>query len=60
MFGESTLPIAVVVFVALLFFAAIFMAMQYRRCPSDKVLVISGRVGKGLSSKCMHGGGAFV
>lgn len=62
MFGpDSTLLItAVIVFVLLVFFAAIFMARQYRRCPSDKILVISGRVGKGLSSRCMHGGGAFV
>jgi flotillin len=62
MFGpDATLLItSVIVFVVLLFFAAIFMARQYRRCPSDKILVISGRVGKGLSSRCMHGGGAFV
>lgn len=51
---------AVIVFVVLLFFTFIFLARQYRRCPSDKILVISGRVGKGMSSRCMHGGGAFV
>lgn len=58
---EGTLLIlAVIVFVIILFFATMFMLSRYRRCPSDKVLVISGRVGKGMSSKCMHGGGAFV
>jgi flotillin len=36
------------------------MISRYKRCPSDKVLVISGRVGRGMSSKCMHGGGAFI
>ncbi|GAB4158479.1 MAG: hypothetical protein Fur0037_25980 [Planctomycetota bacterium] len=30
------------------------------RCPSNKVLVIYGRVSKGLSARCLHGGGAFV
>jgi flotillin len=43
-----------------MFLAILFMAGRYKRCPSDKILVISGRVGKGLNSKCMHGGGAFV
>ncbi|MFT3683668.1 MAG: flotillin [Phycisphaerales bacterium] len=32
----------------------------YKRCPSNKILVIYGRVGVGRSSKCLHGGGAFV
>lgn len=33
---------------------------RYRRCPSDKILVIFGStMGKG-SSRCIHGGGAFV
>ena len=54
------LIVAVIVFIIIVFLAAIFMTSRYRRCPSDKVLVISGRVGKGMSSKCMHGGGAFV
>ena len=54
------LVLAVIVFIVLMFFAVMFMATRYKRCPSDKVLVISGRVGKGMSSKCMHGGGAFV
>lgn len=56
----TILLLSVIVFVVLLFFAAIFIASMYRRCPSDKILVISGRVGKGLSSRCMHGGGAFI
>ena len=56
----TILLLAVIVFVVVLFFAVLFLAQQYRRCPSDKILVISGRVGKGMSSKCMHGGGAFV
>ncbi len=38
---------------------------RYKRCPSDKVLVIFGKVGKGgdaesRSAKCIHGGAAFI
>jgi len=32
---------------------------RYKRCPSDKILVIYGRTG-GTSAKCVHGGGAFI
>ena len=34
---------------------------RYRRCPSDKVLVVYGKSrGSQSSAKCYHGGGAFV
>ncbi len=60
-FGEAPiLTIALIVFIVLIFFAFLFMTSRYKRCPSDKILVISGRVGRGMSSKCMHGGGAFI
>jgi flotillin len=51
---------AVFAFAILLFFTTIFLASRYKRCPSDKVLVIYGRVEKGRSSRTMHGGGSFV
>lgn len=38
----------------------LFLATLYRRCPSDRILVIFGRVGIGKSARCMHGGGAVV
>ena len=38
----------------------ILLAKQYKRCPSNKVLVIYGKVGGGTSARCMHGGGSFV
>ena len=37
-----------------------YLSSRYRRCPSDKILVVYGRVGPGKSSYCIHGGGAFV
>ncbi len=35
-------------------------ATRYKRCPSDKILVVFGKVGKGQSSRPIHGGGVFV
>lgn len=37
-----------------------FVASRYKRCPSDKILVIYGKVGRGQSARCIHGGGAFI
>ncbi|MFC6267545.1 flotillin family protein [Frigoriflavimonas asaccharolytica] len=45
---------AVVVFATIL-----ALISRYKRCPSDKVLVIYGKTG-GTSAKCIHGGGAFI
>ena len=42
--------------------AAVFLT-RYKRCPKDKILVIWGALlggGGERSSKCIHGGGAFV
>ncbi len=56
----------VVVAVAVVFVFVLVMSLfsRYKRCPSDKVLVVYGRVGKGsegnLSAKCIHGGAAFI
>jgi flotillin len=52
------LPIAAFVF--LVIFVISFFAKRYRRCPSDQILVIFGKVGKGQSARCIHGGGAFI
>lgn len=45
--------------VALMGIALLFVA-RYKRCPANKVLVISGRVGGGNAAKCISGGGVFV
>ena len=36
------------------------IARRYKRCPSNRILVIYGKTGAGRSAKCLHGGGAFV
>ncbi|MCL2638683.1 MAG: SPFH domain-containing protein [Oscillospiraceae bacterium] len=46
---------------------ALFMGIlsRYRKCPSDKILVIYGKVkadksGQARSAKCVHGGASFI
>lgn len=51
------LPVIIVI-VAFVLLAALLN--RYRRCPSDKILVIYGTTANGGSAKCIHGGGAFV
>ncbi|MDP2338573.1 MAG: SPFH domain-containing protein [Bacteroidota bacterium] len=53
--------------IAVLFLFIIIVAMlkRYKRCPSDRILVVYGKVGKGIesesrSAKCIHGGAAFI
>jgi flotillin len=46
--------------VLLFIFFLFFLAKRYRRCPSNRILVVYGRVGRDRASKCLHGGGTFV
>lgn len=55
----------VVVIAAVLFVTFAAILSRYKRCPSDKILVVYGRTGKnkagGISSaRCIHGGAAFI
>ncbi len=57
--------ILVCVVVLLLFSTVTLLLSRYKKCPSDKVMVIYGKVGKNKdgsarSAKCIHGGAAFV
>ncbi len=53
------LPIIGAILLLFLFFT-VLVVRQYKRCPSNRILVIYGKVGRDKSSKCLHGGGAFV
>ena len=57
----DNLPIYITI-ATVLFVIGIVMAVakQYKRCPSNKILVVYGKVKTGASSNCYHGGGAFV
>jgi flotillin len=61
--SQQTWPIvlgAAVVAGIILFSVMILILNRYKRCPSNKVLVIYGKVGGGNTAKCIHGGAAFV
>ena len=60
----SVIVVAIVA-VLILFSVILFILSRYRRCPSDKVMVIYGKVGTNKdgtarSAKCIHGGAAFI
>ena len=57
--------IIVVIFVVIIFITIISLFSRYKRCPSDKILVIFGKTGRTLegnnrSSRTIHGGAAFI
>lgn len=54
---EGFILIAIGAFVV--FITILALVSRYKRCPSDKILVIYGKTG-GQSAKCVHGGGAFI
>ncbi|MCL1823579.1 MAG: SPFH domain-containing protein [Oscillospiraceae bacterium] len=59
--------IIILITVAAIIVFALFMGIlsRYRKCPSDKILVIYGKVGndksgQARSAKCIHGGASFI
>lgn len=54
----NILPI-IIVLAFVVFVTIVTLISRYKRCPSDKILVIYGKTG-GTSAKCVHGGGAFI
>jgi flotillin len=54
-------PLVGAVVAALVVFGLLmFVAKRYKRCPSNRVLVIYGKTAGGNAAKCVHGGAAFV
>ncbi len=52
--------LAMIAFIVLIVTPTVVMARRYKRCPSDMILVVYGRVGHGQSARCIHGGGTLV
>lgn len=57
--------LAAVALLFILFITLIGIFRRYKRCPSDRILVIYGKVGKNRAgqaqtAKCIHGGAAFI
>ena len=50
----------ILIVVGVLFVTLAAILKRYKRCPSDKILVIYGKTGRKASAKCIHGGAAFI
>jgi flotillin len=58
---EAWLAVIVVAIVLVVFGFVILLMKQYKRCPSNRVLVIYGKSGGGhAAAVCIHGGARFV
>ncbi|MBT3423561.1 MAG: flotillin family protein, partial [Bacteroidetes bacterium] len=55
----------IVVFIVVIFVTILALFSRYKRCPSDRILVVYGKTGKtkagtNRSAKTIHGGAAFI
>ncbi len=62
---SPAVPTIIIAVAVVLFAFVIVFASRYKRCPSDKIMVIYGKVGTNKdgtqrSAKCIHGGAAFI
>ena len=64
--GISPAWVGVIAIIALVLFTGLIVIIsRYKKCPSDKIMVIYGNVGSNKdgtsrSAKCIHGGAAFI
>lgn len=58
--GEMSGLILIVAAGLFIFLLITVFIRRYKRCPSDRILVVYGKVGGGQSAKCIHGGAAFI
>ena len=65
---DATTPliiVLVVVAVLVLLMLLLVVLVRYKKCPSDKIMVIYGKIASGKdgtsrNAKCIHGGAAFI
>ena len=58
--SPSLTTILAIIIAFLVLFLMAFIATRYRRCPSNKILVVYGKGVGDATAKCIHGGGTFV
>ncbi len=58
MLTQTLMLFGFIVFLAVLLL--LFFVSRYKRCPSDKILVVYGKTGGEQSAKCYAGGAAFI
>lgn len=52
--------LVIIAFSVIVLSLIMYLASRYKRCSSDQILVIYGKVGKNQSADCVHGGGRLV
>ena len=62
---DPSIVILIMVIAVILFSIFLVVVSRYKKCPSDKIMVIYGSIGKNndgtnRSAKCIHGGAEFV
>lgn len=55
--GPLMLVVSIILIISFFFAILVF---QYKRCPSNRVLVVYGKVAGSRAARCIHGGGTFV
>ncbi len=63
--GASYIIIGIIAAIVFIFTMLVSLFKRYKRCPSDRILVVYGKIGTstasgGASAKTIHGGAAFV
>ncbi len=59
---DPTIVVLICAAVVLVLTTILLILSRYKKCPSDKILVIYGKISKkdGRSAKCIHGGASFI
>ena len=58
--GDPILALIGIALVVVVFGLFVAFARRYKRCPSNRILVVYGRAKKGRVSRTLHGGGTLV
>ncbi len=58
--SSTLIPVILAVIGFALLLALVTFLARYKKCPSDKILVVYGKTGGGASAKCYAGGATFV
>jgi|TARA_B110000881_G_scaffold207276_1_gene211354 flotillin len=58
--GSSIAIVAIFGLVGMVLSFVLFYSMRFKLAPSDKILVVYGRVGEGQAAQCIHGGGKLI
>ena len=55
--GPLMLVVSIVLIISFFF---VMLVTQYKRCPSNRVLVVHGKIAGARAARCIHGGGTFI